>query len=506
MAEDYVLVRDIIYDHNARMLNIKKYYPYFKLMETDFSQFQGGKYIKLDMGYILMAVLRFFIEENNFKEKDVTYEEYEKFIHEVFVRDFEIVISEDEEKELSLYIFDKIKNDGKPFVYRYFDPSDKTSKVIRMRIIDSHIRENNIIYNITSEAIEFYLDTKEIKDESAISVAQLLLEKMINSRNFKGGTDVIKRINSEVSRLKIRKNEVLNILSYDVFEGIKAYEDFVNTGIRWFDDEQKLFTKNMELIKETIKITEDSKEIYDLETELKKSILKHGELLNMCTELQRTADELISGAKLKKLRRSFSFEDGLKKVIEKNDMSYLDCMIIPLLKLNIKKSFSLESIDRMLTLLPGREESPELIKEKKETEYIYSDEIEESRISDNFKSIITELLNYINEKEEFESREFNDHLISKFGESIIKNGDYYSMLIHINHKKEYDLEKVMEKPDTFFEEHLCNVIKESNDDNIKKLKFTISPLEGNNIEKEGVFEMTNIQFKKVKTGGNENDI
>ena len=30
------------------------------------------------MGYILMAVLRFFIEENNFKEKEVTYKEYQE--------------------------------------------------------------------------------------------------------------------------------------------------------------------------------------------------------------------------------------------------------------------------------------------------------------------------------------------------------------------------------------------------------------------------------------------
>ena len=72
MAQEHILIRDIIQDHNERMLNIKKYYPYFKLSENAFTQFQGGQYEELDMGYILMAVLRFFIEENNFKEKDVT--------------------------------------------------------------------------------------------------------------------------------------------------------------------------------------------------------------------------------------------------------------------------------------------------------------------------------------------------------------------------------------------------------------------------------------------------
>ena len=40
------------------------------------SQFKDGKYEILDMGYIVMGILRFFIEENNFNEKDVTYPEY----------------------------------------------------------------------------------------------------------------------------------------------------------------------------------------------------------------------------------------------------------------------------------------------------------------------------------------------------------------------------------------------------------------------------------------------
>ena len=69
MAEN--MTGDIISDHRERMLNLKKYYPFFRLIDTSFSNFKDGKYEILDMGYIVMAVLRFFIEENNFKEKDV---------------------------------------------------------------------------------------------------------------------------------------------------------------------------------------------------------------------------------------------------------------------------------------------------------------------------------------------------------------------------------------------------------------------------------------------------
>ena len=90
MSGEYVLTRDIIYDHNERMLNIRKYYPYFKLSEMSFRQYKEGQFDNIDMGYILMAVLRFFIEKNNFNEEPVTYEEYEKFMSDILTRDFAV--------------------------------------------------------------------------------------------------------------------------------------------------------------------------------------------------------------------------------------------------------------------------------------------------------------------------------------------------------------------------------------------------------------------------------
>ena len=246
MAEN--MTGDIISDHRERMLNLKKYYPFFRLIDTSFSNFKDGKYEILDMGYIVMAVLRFFIEENNFKEKDVTYPEYLDFLRLILKRDFGLDLNEQDSKEIADYIFDKIKNDGRPFEFSYFDPVDRKKRVSRMKIIESSIRDNTVWYSISPDAIEFYLDTKEIKDESRISVSQLLLEKMINSQNFRGGVEVVERINEEVNRLKLKKNEVLTILSGDVFAGIEAYEEFVKTGMKWFDDEEKLFKKNRDLI------------------------------------------------------------------------------------------------------------------------------------------------------------------------------------------------------------------------------------------------------------------
>jgi len=101
MTEEYIPKRYVIHNHSERMANIKRYYSYFRLIENDFLQYQGGKYETLDICYILMAALRFFIEENNFKEKDATYEEYSSFIKEIYERDFGLRLEKAEEQSLS---------------------------------------------------------------------------------------------------------------------------------------------------------------------------------------------------------------------------------------------------------------------------------------------------------------------------------------------------------------------------------------------------------------------
>lgn len=479
MSEEYTLVRDIICDHNERMLNIKKYYPYFRLSEISFSQYKDGRYEILDMGYILMAVLRFFIEENNFHEKMVTYGEYADFMHELLVRDFELVIEDkEEERELISYIFDKLKNDGKPFLYEYFDPESKKRKIIRTRLIDNKIVDDKVLYFITGDAITFYLDTKEIKDESNITVAQVLLSKMISTRNFKGGTDVIIRINNEVSKLIARKNEILNVLSYDVFTGTKLFEEFMDNTVKWFDDEQKLFEKNKELVDKALKNCENDagyyvamEDIYHLERELNVAMNKHSKLLEACMSLQTKIDEIVVNAKLNRLRSVFDFKKALSELVKKGEADRLEAFIMPLLKLGIKKSFSFTVLDNMLTYkVDDAEPAEKALVEDYQEKFRYPDELEEDRIYDNYSIFLDMLFRLLLEREHFELREYNERIMAGYGEDILKNADYYSFIVHLCQKKEYDIDVTLKKPDTFLEEIICKRFEE-NEKDMKKYKY-----------------------------------
>ena len=504
MSEEYTLVRDIVYDHNERMLNIRKYYPFFKLADISLSQYKEGKFAVLDMGYIVMAVLRFFIEENNFREKMVTYNEYMTFMQDVLKRDFELVIEEDEEKELIAYIFDKLKNDGKPFSYEYFDPVSKQRKTVRTKILDNKIVDDNVVYYITSDAIEFYLDTKEIKDESNITIAQVLLTKMISTRNFKGGTEVVSRINNEVSRLISKKNEILGILSYDIFEGIKAYESFIKTTVKWFDEEQKLFDKNKQLIEQALRAGEEDnkfyeamEDIYHLESELNRAMNKHSELLNACTILQAKADEMVVQAKFNRLKSSFDFRKVLSDMIKSDNTDNLNLFTKPLLKLNVKKTFSLTLLDNMLNMRTEAMEDGEKINENKYDEnFKYDDEIEDDRISENHRIFLMILFDMLIANEEFDLMQYPEELVKKLGKNVLKNGDYYSFVTHLCQKSLYDMSEVIEKPDTFLEGFMKKVItEESGGAKYKYLTFRIDFLEDNEILENMGNEIVNVHFR-----------
>ncbi len=462
MAQKYVMINDIIKEHNARMYNLRKYYPFFVLSETTFAQYKEGRYAGLDMGYITMGVLRFLIQENSMNEREVTYDEYEEFMGQLLDRDFDVEIKTEDRKELIAYIFDKIRNDGKAFEFNFYDPSIKKSKVGRVKLVDGHIRDGQVRYFITAEGIEFYLDTKEIKEESKINVEQLLLEKMITGENFKGGIEVVKRINNEVNRLVREKDEIVDMFGYDVFKAAERYEKYMKTVGNWFMEEQKMFARNKALVDKAVARAgydkaygsgnKTFKEISELELLLKKTILKHGSLINSTMELQEISDNIIHRAKLKKLKASFDFQARLMDIIREDRPDKMFTVLSPLFAPKNEKWFSFASIDNILTL--KSDDNARMVKVKQEetdSSFRYEDELLDDRISRNFGRLFFELADQLIKWDRLTLKEFNGILEIRFGKEIYGNKDYYSFLTHLVQKKHYDIDDMLKKQETMLE-------------------------------------------------------
>lgn len=502
-TESHILIHDIIDEHEERMVNLKKFYPFFRLCDHSLNQFREGRYERIDMGYVIMAVLRFFIEENSFNDRKVTYRDYENFLRELLVRDFDFQEDEDASAALNQYIFDKLTNEGRPFYFEYYDPKKRCMKQGRTRLLESSYQEGEICYSISSDGIEFYLETKETREKSRISIQQILLEKMIRSKNFRGGVDVIRRINSEVTRLMLQQGEIVTLLSHNIFEGMEALETFSKKGLQWFDEEQKLFDTNLELVEKALLRAREEhyqpqtmEKIYYLNQELKKAMDRHEALLKTCTNLQVQADEMMLKAKRSRFRSTMDFSDLLRKAMEKDDIRLLEVMTSPLFGLKIRKTFQLGRLEDLMTCRSEDEEAGEAIPAGDEETYVFEDETEEARIRHNHRLLLKILFDLLLQRKSLTLSELHYFYVMKFTDTILRNGDYYAFLVHLSQKYYYDLAHIRDNPDTFLEEVMAELVRGNRDKEYEDLKFILEFLPEERIDLEERGYLTNIRFER----------
>ena len=475
MAEEYTLIDDIIRNHSERILNLRKFYPFFTLIDGTFAQYHEGEYRFLDMGYITLAVLRYFINENSFNDSPVTYASYADFCRRLLARDYGMTVgeqySEEDISELVRYIFDKLRNYGRAFEFTFFDPAEHKDKIIRVRLIDSSVLAEDVVYNITEDGIEFYLSTKEVRDESRINMDQLLLEKLIKSENFAGSMEVIERINIEVKALEKKREEVVALLITDVHAGSRAVDEYMDQTSIWFAEERKSFARNRELVDKAVsRMTyggdnKTARDITRLQTSLKQTIESHSALIAATAELSRFSDEMIRRSRTRSLRVSFDYENVLNRMLEQDRPDMLTMMISPFLLPRRRKSLAISSIDNIVLQKTSDSLRGETKDEAKaDLSFRYEDEILSENIGRNFARLFTELLARLRRWERLTLSEYNAILEVKFGTDIYKNRDYYSFLTHLAGKDHYSVDQIRESAETFLEEMVLEYAREELED------------------------------------------
>ena len=173
-------------------------------------------------------------------------------------------------------------------------------------------------------------------------------------------------------------------------------------------------------------------------------------------------------------------------------------ILAPLFTPKLEKSFSIKSIDNMLTYKTDNVDKGEkVVKEETNREFRYEDEKEDIRIAHNFGRIFYELLDQLTKKDRIELKEFNAILEIKYGEDFLSNGDYYSFLVHVAQKTEYSLQQLYEKPETFLENLVIEAFTEEEKERFWDIKFTLEFLVQEEIpitRGEREFTITNLLF------------
>ena len=244
------------------------------------------------------------------------------------------------------------------------------------------------------------------------------------------------------------------------------------------------------------------KEIHKLDTELKKTIIRHGELIRETIELQNIADEMIGRAKLRKLRPVFQFRDALQKAMKQDRADRLGMLMAPLFMPKLTKSFAVESVDRMLESKADNADYGEKIEKKQvDVDYVYEDELEEERIGENFGRLFEELLEQLWKHGKTTLPELMAIYEIKFGKEIYRNGDVYSFLVHLAQKNRYEFKHMQDKQDTFLEGIVMNRLSVEKKDKYGNMVFEIFFDVGNILNfgdtKDESFSITDMRFETV---------
>ena len=266
----------------------------------------------------------------------------------------------------------------------------------------------------------------------------------------------------------------------DIYEGTKAAKDYMDSTSLWFEEERKSFAKNKALVDKAVgrmAAGHDSKGMRDitiLETELKKTIESHSELIAATAELSRITDELVERSKLKQLRTVFDFNNALS-VMEKNDSPEdMAHIFMPFLMPKIEKSFSAFLVDNIVT----SKSEDNLKGEVRENEPVdlnfeYEDEKFSKVVGKNLGLLFKELLDRLLRWEKVTLSELNAILEIKFGKEIYENRDYYSFLVHLAKKDSYSMKIMKDETETFLEKMAWETLSDADKELYKDISFNI---------------------------------
>jgi hypothetical protein len=171
-------------------------------------------------------------------------------------------------------------------------------------------------------------------------------------------------------------------------------------------------------------------------------------------------------------------------------------MSAPLFGLKLRKTFSFERLDDLLSCRPEETENGEAVSDGAEEVYVFEDDVEEERIRHNHRLLLQILFDLLLQRKTFTLKELQYIYVMKFTDTILKNGDYYGFLTHLSQKESYRLADIREKPDTFLEEVMSELVIKDRKKEYEDLQFKLEFLPEEQITVGENSYLTNIRFER----------
>ncbi len=434
----------IAVEMDSRMVNLRVFYPIFHINSS-----QSTLESPYNLTNLCLALLAILLEEGKLQFKNLTLDEIAVFMREYILIAYNKEISEIESNKIVGYLLDRLHSD-KALEFFYYSCSKR--RVVRdsdtLKLVEQHIVQNRIEYQISTYGLDFFLKTKEFPEESLITISLLLLRKQIEKKMFYNALQTVKNLNVQVKKRLAEKIDLLALFSSGGSDFSNKYQSFRETIMGQFEEESVCFSELNTVINETReeylnkkeenKITEKDEKhlevLYDIEIELNKATKEHRRLLEESVIMPEDVE------KIRKMRikaahgERFNFLGQLERIVKDDESpEVLQYIINPLLSVRPNKTFNPIKALSPQRLVSGEKEDDGSIEVLDAIDRKYLDDIIRLRIQNNFRYFIVTLLRMLEIKRSFDLKEWYEKLTEWYGPMSATSADIVSFIVAINH-------------------------------------------------------------------------
>jgi hypothetical protein len=406
---------------------------------------------------------------------------------------------------------------GMLYQYQYFDPLRRKIVEEYIQLIEFDVKES--AYRITDTGLDFMISTKELPEESKISITLILFEKQIKSGSFRNALATIRELNLAVQLKKQKKEALLEKLitgGNNVVEDFGMYSQDVLSQLK---HENELFThvntllkglsENREKLMNNVNLTVNEEEfiiIKEIAIEVEHGYKIHNALLNEFTDFPEDYDR-ISRIRLNSLfEKRYQFQEALENHIRANLSNDVHIITIhPLFQAKIRKTFNLLKIFEP-QIITGRKK--EIIDTRSLEDWTDKKTIESivgERQAHNFTTYAKILVNTLSQKKSLDLISYLDEIVRQTGQDGIKNVDLIPFLLELNSNSEFcftkkELRERTQKPyENIFDFSNNPVIGCTRDQIEESLQLAFE----NGSSKGSILKIISKPESFVKVGGND---
>lgn len=409
---------------NARQEFLSIYYLYFYICQRNKFNF--------DLGNFILALLSYIVENGKLdfyamKPKDI------KLFSDKYFFDLKIKnpFSNDDLNTL-LNRLEGVNPDGTAIVYSMSKSSEKVAYI-------SFDIENDG-YKITDMGLQFLISSKEVPQESKLTVSLYLFRLQIKKHKYQSALDTIKNINLETKRQLALKNKVLDIARYDALLGNKMYNEYWKDFVSLRSEENQHYQQARDFLKEYQDISQN-----DNITPQDKELLRKIDLeLNASTTLQNSYILEISsmGKELAELNinsinnifdNKFNFNEHFKTAYTSKNMPIsLISLLTPLLLPKKIKYFDLSIPFAQQPVKSKDDVSNVKTVSKKDINFIDYSKIYEDRKLNNYSVFFGILIDMLKVAPIDDIRKFIQNVENLKGDVAIQSIDFLGFLTELS--------------------------------------------------------------------------